>query len=115
MLNMDLEIFLKFVFIFVIIPNAEMPLKKMSFIKESYNVFHTKRCPLPSLSLSLSHILVFLNEIMKNQVLNKIVCSMMESYFFIPKFFSLLFGLPPNSRGTPADPSRHTSVPRHTG
>jgi hypothetical protein len=26
------------------------------------------------------------------------------------RFFSIF---PPNSRGTPADPSRHTSVPRH--
>jgi hypothetical protein len=31
--------------------------------------------------------------------------------FFIRKFFSLLFDLPRNSGGTPADPSRYTGVP----
>jgi hypothetical protein len=34
---------------------------------------------------------------------------------FIPQFLSLLFDFPPNSRGTSAHPSLHTSVPRHTG
>jgi hypothetical protein len=53
----------------------------MSFIKKSYNIFHWPHpfsfCQTPSL---------FLNEIMKNQVLNKMVCSIMESCFFIPPF-----------------------------
>jgi hypothetical protein len=35
--------------------------------------------------------------------------------FFIQFFFWHLFYLPPNTRGTSEDPSRHTSVPRHTG
>jgi hypothetical protein len=60
----------------------------------------------PSLSFSLSlwHTLFFLNEIMTNQVLNKIVCCMMESFIYSAMFFSLLFYLPPNSRGTPCGP-----------
>jgi hypothetical protein len=63
------------------------------FIKKSYNLFHwsqKKRSPPPSLSLWYKSFL-FLNEIMKNQVLNKIVCSKMESYLCIPQFFVRFF------------------------
>jgi hypothetical protein len=38
---------------------------------------------------------------------------MMESYFLFLNIFSLLFDFPPNSRGTPADPSRYTSTAAH--
>jgi hypothetical protein len=34
---------------------------------------------------------------------------------YFKNFFSLLVDLPPKSLGTPADTTRHTSVPRHTG
>jgi hypothetical protein len=72
----------------------------MSFIKKPYNVFHWPKESVPSPSLCHKPSL-FLNETMKNQVLNKIVCSMMESYFFIPRFLSLF--------------STFSKLPRHTG
>jgi hypothetical protein len=61
----------------------------MSFVKTPYNVFHwPQKSGPPTLSLSLCHMpSLFLNKIMDNKVLNKIVCSMMESYFFIPHSF----------------------------
>jgi hypothetical protein len=51
----------------------------MSFIKKSYDVFHwPKIFPTP---FSLCHTpSLFLNGIMKNQVLNKIFCSMMKHF-----------------------------------
>jgi hypothetical protein len=95
----------------------EVTLKKISFINNplTYSIDLKKVSAPPSLSLSLSHTpSLFLNEIIKIQVLKK-VCSVMESYFLFLNFFSLLFDLPPNSRSTPADPSCHTSAARHTG
>jgi hypothetical protein len=76
----------------------------MSYIKNptTYSTGLKKVSPPPSLSLCHTPSL-FLNEIMKNQVLNKIVCSMMESYIFIPKFFLASFRpsakLPRHTRG----------------
>jgi hypothetical protein len=37
-----------------------------------------------------------------------------DDFLYSSIFFSLLFDLPPNCRGTPADPSLHTNVP-HAG
>jgi hypothetical protein len=45
---------------------------------------------------------------------NMTVLIKFASAIFIPQFLSLRFDLPTNYRGTPVDPSRHTSVPRHT-
>jgi hypothetical protein len=39
-----------------------------------------------------------------------------DGFFLIFQFFLASFlPPPPNFRGTPVDPSRHTSVPGHTG
>jgi hypothetical protein len=48
---------------------------------------------------------------MKNQIFNEMVRSMMETYF-LSFSFSLLFDLPPNSRGTTADPHQCAAADR---
>jgi hypothetical protein len=45
----------------------------------------------------------------------KIIFIMDFDDFLFRSFFLLLFDFPRNSRGTPVDPSRNTSLPRHTG
>jgi hypothetical protein len=72
--------------------------KDVIYKKISYNVFHWP----PKVSPPLCHTRsLFLNEIMKNQVLNKIVCSVSllcdEELFFIPQFFSLFFSTFPQT------------------
>jgi hypothetical protein len=52
----------------------------------TYSIGLKKLSPLPS--FSLSHTLPFLNEIMKNKVFNKIVCSMTK-YFSATLMFSI--------------------------
>jgi hypothetical protein len=39
----------------------------------------------------------------------------LDEFFYSSVFFSLLFDLPPNSRGKPADPPHKNRVLRHTG
>jgi hypothetical protein len=62
--------------------------------------------------------IVFISSLAKNSnilLFLKIMLMDFRRFISIPQFFSLLFDLPPNSRGAPAEPSHHTSVARHTG
>jgi hypothetical protein len=68
---MPKDLFLKFMFIFLIFPNIE--------VRYHCKISHLQKKPHDLAFLSLSPSL-FLSEIMKNQVLNKIVCSVMKNW-----------------------------------